>query len=404
MKSIKANILFVLFLFSGLFLIGLDTVKADSLSIDDNDYQLECLYDGNFYSVILTIWNNGVTLNLANESYNIDTLASSYEFFATDEQKTVNQDGTVVYNSSKIAGQGRCPTKLYVYFVSSIYAKETPNEESISGDPNVYIYYYSTSSDIVNAWGVDKFLWMKNPRASKVGDVSLISEQVVHHNPKGNVKICNYTKNTQNAFSQNGKLSVYLYDNITIVNVDNYYTSLEGEVWNDCKEGEVYINNPRSQPIGNTTLSTYNYKRFFIGSKDTCKQYNNNDDCDGYKYFDTFEPNKVENNIQENVCDIFGNETVKQIQKIVNILQFLVPILTIVLSGFDLGKIVISGNLDEELPKKKKVIIVRLILMAFFFFLPLITNLLINLLNNTGIINVDNPNCILEESKTEGDE
>ena len=95
------------------------------------------------------------------------------------------------------------------------------------------------------------------------------------------------------------------------------------------------------------------------------------------------------------LCKVLGNKTVKELQNIINIMQILVPVLMIALTGFDIGKLVLSGNLDEELPKKKTVIIVRFCLTAFFFFLPLITGLIIDGLMDAGVVGVVEIDCVL---------
>lgn len=89
----------------------------------------------------------------------------------------------------------------------------------------------------------------------------------------------------------------------------------------------------------------------------------------------------------ESFCDVYGN-TAKVIIDIVNIAQIFIPALVIVLTGIDIGKIVIAGNIEEELPKKKKSIIVRLIVMLTFFFLPLIIEVVVDLLVDKEIYDV----------------
>ncbi len=90
---------------------------------------------------------------------------------------------------------------------------------------------------------------------------------------------------------------------------------------------------------------------------------------------------------KESFCDEYGNTAVVLIQ-IINILQIVVPALVIVLTGIDIGRIVVAGNVEEELPKRKKTIIIRLIIMAVFLFLPLITKLVITLINDKEIYDV----------------
>ena len=73
-----------------------------------------------------------------------------------------------------------------------------------------------------------------------------------------------------------------------------------------------------------------------------------------------------------------------------------IPVIVIILTALDLGKMVIAGNLDEMLPKKKKLIAIRLLLMIIFFFAPLLSRIIISLLNDTGVINIGKIDCIFK--------
>ena len=90
---------------------------------------------------------------------------------------------------------------------------------------------------------------------------------------------------------------------------------------------------------------------------------------------------------KKSFCDEYGNTAVVLIQ-IIQIMQILVPALVIILTGIDIAKIVLAGNIEEELPKKKKTMIVRMIVMVTFFFLPLITKVVIDLLADKDIYDV----------------
>lgn len=82
-----------------------------------------------------------------------------------------------------------------------------------------------------------------------------------------------------------------------------------------------------------------------------------------------------DNEESTSICDVIPN-TVITLAKVISWLQIIVPILLIGLIGFDIAKIVISGNLEEELPKKKKQIIIRIIVAIVFFFLPVIVQII----------------------------
>lgn len=116
-------------------------------------------------------------------------------------------------------------------------------------------------------------------------------------------------------------------------------------------------------------------------------------------------------------CDEYGNTAVVLIQ-IINIMQIVVPALVIILTGIEIGRIVVAGNVEEELPKRKKMITVRIIIMIVFLFLPVIVNLIINLLEDKTIYDVSclfnngvqydpsgqDSNCIPIEDDAEGGE
>lgn len=92
-------------------------------------------------------------------------------------------------------------------------------------------------------------------------------------------------------------------------------------------------------------------------------------------------------------CDKYSN-TARELINIIKILQFLVPILVIVFTAIEIARIVIAGNIEEELPKRKKSIIIRFIVMIAFFFLPLMTQIVISLVEGVSILDVS---CLFED-------
>ena len=94
----------------------------------------------------------------------------------------------------------------------------------------------------------------------------------------------------------------------------------------------------------------------------------------------------------ESFCDKYAN-TAKILSTIITLVQILVPALLIVLTGLDIGKIVLSGNLEEELPKKKTTIIIRGIVAISIFFMPTIMTLFLSLARDAGV-NILNVDCL----------
>lgn len=398
MKPIKYFLFFII----AFFFIYTD-IKVDaltSISINDNDYELVCTYsDG----IQLTISRNDVYIQ--NTSFSLSSSADSgIKFYLTSDQENdlYSDSGVSTYRHAAITENGRCPSKLYVYDLPSKY-----DSSSSSDDDTVSTLYYSTKNGIASEVGGTRgcgFLWLGTcDNATQRTDLTtnLISEEV-YLITGDETTICDYQIPSESAYSNAQTISVFLYSNLTIAEVNGYFSTVSGDAWSSCNEGNIYINDPTQKAVADNgngvgTGSRYNYKRFYITtSSSTCSTYNDSNACIKYSYLGTRDGNGTSAN-GGNVCEVLGNETVTQIKRIVNILQILVPVLTIAFSAFDIGKIVVSGNIDEELPKKKKVIIARLIVMVIFFFLPLITNLLITGLQDAGVIGIEDINCIITD-------
>lgn len=77
------------------------------------------------------------------------------------------------------------------------------------------------------------------------------------------------------------------------------------------------------------------------------------------------------------ICDVIP-ETALLIAKIINYARILVPAILIILTAIDITKIVLTGEIEEELPKRRKLIITRFVIAAVFFFLPIFVQLFIS--------------------------
>lgn len=131
---------------------------------------------------------------------------------------------------------------------------------------------------------------------------------------------------------------------------------------------------------------------------------------EGYTFYEetelTFQPDIK---VGTSICDVIP-KTAVWIALIINYAQIIIPILLIGLTAFDLSRIVLNDNIEEELPKKKKIIFVRLGVAVAFFFIPLFIKLVINDSYGTDFGDVS---CLFEdyddvgsvsdaEAKTEG--
>ena len=61
---------------------------------------------------------------------------------------------------------------------------------------------------------------------------------------------------------------------------------------------------------------------------------------------------------KESFCDRYSNTAFVLID-IIKIMQILVPAIVIIFTGIEIGRIVLAGNIEEELPKRKKSIFIR---------------------------------------------
>ena len=396
MKKILSSICLIIILLLFLF-IDID-VNAASLSIDENDYELVCIYDD---GVQLTISRNDVYIS--NSSLSISSSSSSVgEFYlAPDQENDLYSENGSVYRHSNITENGRCPSKLYVYDLPSKY-----DENSSSNSDDVSTLYYSTKDGIEkNIAGTHGcgFLWLgRCSDATQMKDMTtnLVSEEVYLITTK-NTTICDYVVPAAGTNDSQQAISIFMYDNLSIAEVNGRFTTLDS-VWSECLQPRIYINDPTAKAVadrgsGVSYGNRYNYLRFYISTRSSnCLNYNDGYNCSTYTFLGERSDDGPGDDKEKTVCETLGAQTIQQIKRILNILQLLVPVLTIALSGFDIAKIVMSGNIDEELPKKKKVIIVRLIIMAFFFFLPLLTNLLIDGLQQAGVLGIEDIDCILE--------
>ncbi len=209
--------------------------------------------------------------------------------------------------------------------------------------------------------------------------------------------ILDYETVTTESYSSKESISIYLYNGLTLLERNGIVSRLDNvDAIVKDDERSIYVNNLSPKFIANTTTVVYNSDSYYIAGKSNaklCRDKNNGEECTLFSFVGVRNESSEETDTR--VCDILGTKTVIIIQNIIRILQIGVPALVIVLIGIDITKMVLSGNLDEELPKKKKSIIIRLVIMVAFFFTPLFAKLIIQLLNASGV-NIGDIECIIK--------
>lgn len=403
-KSKYNNFYFFLLLFIFLF-IGISNVYADPPDVHlptaflrDNDYELVCRYED---GVELTISRNDVFV--VNTSLSITSANNDIDMYLTaDQQNTLStSDGGFIYNHDNLLTNKRCPDKLYVYDLPDKY-----NDEAETDRKDISTYYYSTKTGIEESiagrhktgflgWGAGASNAVQKYNLT----TKLVSEEIYVVSTKSPT-ICDYKVETENEFGTTSTASIYLFQGITFAEVGIHSASIDGTVLNTCPQGKIYINDPTAQPIANNGVSYQQYYRSvrfkYSSSAATCRSNNDDKECQEFTYIGTRGEDDYDGAKQPDLCDTLGNETIDWIRQIIKILQILVPVLVIILTAIDITKITLAGNIEDELPKKRKIIIIRFVVMVLFFFLPLISNLIIKLLYDAGIVKIGNIECLFK--------
>lgn len=420
MTSVKKYILLILFTI--LFFIGKNDVIAATprATIKDGDYTITCVYHN---GMTITVTKNMISLLQATTAVGNDNSENLQLFLLSNQVNTRDPDtGKITsYKTGGFLKDYKCPTKLYAYYVEDgAFDKIDTSKTTAALLEDVDNYLFSTSEDVGtdetgedDGWFSDSELIERDEDTAK-RDTYLISESADLLSSK-EVTICDYKAyiEGEEGATSAATLSLYLFDNITFASLGNYITPLDFE--NEFKDeprdvalkscpnrGDVesllYINSPQPDTsIGNNApnvLTSYTSSiRYYISNdEDSCRDNNDSQACSAFVFLG--ERHGGSEDSEGRLCERLGGELVAIIQEIVGIMQIVVPGLVIVLTGIDIGKLVVNGNLDEELPKKKKTIIIRFIVMIIFLFLPFITDVIIGLLKDAGLIGIEYVECI----------
>lgn len=415
-KENRSYILVFIIVF--LFCINFISVyAADDLpevSIAENDYELICVYND---GARLTISNKGLYLeNTSNDVFS--NASNNIQMYLTESQKPKFNTSGASYEAFNT-----CPSTLYVYKVA---AADDATGENDSGDlDGVYNYYYATESDLTSEIGKMDcgFLGGKcwfggsgTPTAEKLDtSAKLISEEAFLISSK-TALICDYESIATEAYSTKQAASIYMYGNRYFIEMGGRVTLFtpnyklvscpsrltEEEINNNNPNGKyLYLNNPFPQVIADNGMSTkfyYKSPKFFASvESNTCAAENSGDTCQQFQFIGSRNENPTDaSNIE--VCELLGNRTITLLGQIVFALQIVVATLVTLLIAIDIGRMVVAGNIEEELPKKKKSIIIRLIVMLIFFFAPFIVGLFITILQRAGI-NIGDLECFFSSFK-----
>lgn len=278
------------------------------------------------------------------------------------------------------------------YMIKSVVSSDGGEEEDGEGQTTTYIkfdndskYEQFTDSDFGETWK-DHF-WFWQTATAEIANENrkgyyLVSENYILTEKAGQPdEVYSYKRADElgagqvtQAIAKPKFITILKYGNKYFAQSE-YKTSL---ISNPNKAGVMYFSD--GDPHVNTgsdgaVFYSYNNIRISAIFESTYKSISDKSNYERYVYAGLGNANQNANS--GSLCTKIMPNTAKVLAKIIGYVQLIVPVLLIVLTGIDIGRIIVSGNLDEELPKQKKKILVRLITAIAIFFLPLIVQLLL---------------------------
>ena len=166
---------------------------------------------------------------------------------------------------------------------------------------------------------------------------------------------------------------LFYYDNWT--GTTTAWITNKVKIKNNCPR-EIYLYvNESSSASGSNSYSGKNFNYYFSD-----KSRENSDD----NLEQTFILRECEaelNVYTEEGCQIFGDDLLKTINDIMNVVKIAIPLLLIGLVTYDFATAVFASD-DKAINKAKSNAIKRIIIAVVIFFVPTIINLLFNIVND----------------------
>ena len=394
----------VIFLFLCIVLFPIRTEAALSVK----DFEIECVYDN---GRIITVYYSNEAYGMSITTFKLSNAATppysnslSFFFNEAENAETILKkmecptsiQSTLMEQKNK-SGDNETSMQFEVLFHSD--DGSTLMTEDSSKTTNFVAGFNPTSGRIVPIevradsilgkrvrWG-----WDSESAATKKAasfQFNLVAERIYFN---GDV-----TPNRQWAFKSEGTqaasnptyIRVYEYTNpngnkIFVAEKGNTITKLAIGSLNTHTDKKIMFVcfNPSVKEIDTTkNEAAYNFSsvRHSLEYKDTKKiedvvEGSNGYSCSSgyslYREVDWAEAEEAEPDATS-ICDVIP-ETSLLIAKIINYSRILVPIFLIILTAVDITKIVLTGDINEELPKRRKLIIIRLVVAVAFFFIPI---------------------------------
>lgn len=224
--------------------------------------------------------------------------------------------------------------------------------------------------------------------------VDLVAERITFNKDFVTTDTCNYVYKTNQAAGSNKYISVYTYLKYTGGNV--YYlddgesmTTVDfGSYTSTCRTGgKICVNVSKRELSSAEGANEYN----FSSSKHLIQPASGGSCPAGYVLYEYISDSTGAGAGGGGLSDICSEipNTAIVLARILDYIQIIVPALVIIYTGIDIGRIIIAGNVEEELPKRKKSIIIRLVIMITFFFIPLIIKVVLGNIYGTDVGTID---------------
>lgn len=384
------NILFLMFVFMP-FIVNAETY------ITSNNAEIECIY------------GNGIVVGLksGNEpSVYVDTysgLSATYQI----KGEQVNDLNIVDYDQTlKVLENFTCPSVVYVWRV-----KATGDSDKTLRDFYNFETTDSNGEEVKELLKAKSGWWIFSSEANEIVEIEaqpaldriddedyglkvpLVGERIyITGDLNDSAYYLNYVNKATQAFGNNKYLQVIRYAKDSVkyfVKRGNVMTSvMDSDAVSALKKGDKYlclkestVESDSSRADAGYKFSSIKHEIKFVGSDDVCP-------TSYVKYEIADVVCKISGTAdKESFCDKYSN-TAKVLIKIIQAMQIIVPVVVIVITCIDIFKLVVSGDIVEELPKRKKLMIVRLVVMVFFFLLPTLTKLIISTVENVDIMDV----------------
>ena len=415
MKAFKKNIFLFILILIGTYFYGVKGVEAASLNWFG--VKIECIYmDGGAYSFSYLQVDkeqdtayyrpnvNRITYNLVGVDSTKSATTSSVayvNFPVTTPSKDSDHKCKKYLKSGTVTGEdedGNESTKTYYKF---------SNSETVTFVANDFEALETGWWDWFGTWSEASKSVQANEANANGSVYELVSERYILTDLAGEPNYTlTYREKSEQATGSDNYAYIMVYNNVYLLKTKEKTTLLEtgtdhfsgisvnsnGEVVGIEDEDRICLNNPEpASTTDSTGVASHYYKygqvRYQLKTPSCNGEYDRE-----YVLFNT--GLGTGDAPSSELCDSIMPETAKVLKKIIQIAQILVPVLMIVLCGLDIGKIVVSGNIEEDLPKQKKKIVARMVVGASFFFLPLLVILTIDLLKDSGAVEAQDVQAI----------